>query len=181
MALRQHDPAKYHAHLREIQRTLKGAFGQTLLANEPQGDELFVSVKPASIADIMPFLHDDETCRFDYIRCLCGVDYPDNVTVVYHLFSTSSAAKITVKACVPKTKPSIASVTNIWAGADWHERETAEMFGLTFVGHPDPRKLLLTDDNDTFPLRKEFKLDYGDGRLKNGDRKTEITEPETRG
>ncbi len=156
--------SKNQTHLLEIERLLKGAHGQALVATEVRNDELFADISPAAVPDIMRWLRDDKSCRFDYIRCLCGVDYPDHVTVVYHLFATKTKSKITVRTDVSKNSPAVSSVTDIWAGADWPERETAEMFGLVFEGHPDPRRLLLTDDNDAMPLRKDFKLDYGDAR-----------------
>lgn len=141
---------------------LKKKLGANLIEITAAGEDLSLTVKPASITDTMKFLRDDKDNRFDFLSCLCGVDYPETVTVVYHLFSTKHRQKATVKADVPKNDARIASVTGLWIGADWHERETAEMFGITFEGHPDPRKLLLADDNNDHPLRKDFKLDYGD-------------------
>ncbi len=157
---------KNQTHLLEIERLLKGAHGQSLVATEIKNDELFADVAPVAVPDVMRWLRDDRSCRFDYIRCLCGVDYSDHVTVVYHLFATKTKSKITVRVEVSKESPAIASVTDVWAGADWLERETAEMFGLVFDGHPDPRRLLLTEDNDAMPLRKDFKLDYGNEQSK---------------
>lgn len=125
-------------------------------------EETFLTLESASIAGAMKVLRDNKDCRFDYMRCLCGVDYPDYVKIVYLLLSTKTKEKITVYTDVPKDNLRVASVTGLWAGADWHERETAEMFGVVFDGHPDPRKLFLADDNDAHPLRKDFKLDYGE-------------------
>jgi NADH-quinone oxidoreductase subunit C len=141
---------------------LKKELGANLTDIKTVGEDLFLTIKPESAAAAMKLLRDNKDCRFDYLSCLCGVDYPDAVTIVYHLFSTKNRQKATVKAPVLKSDARIASVTGLWIGADWHERETAEMFGITFEGHPDPRKLLLADDNDAHPLRKDFKLDYGD-------------------
>lgn len=145
-----------------MEKLLKKEIGAGLTEIKTVGEELFLSLKPEAIASAMKTLRDNKDFRFDYVRCLCGVDYPDYVEIVYHLFSTNSRQKITAKTRVPKSDARVASVTGLWSGADWHERETAEMFGVVFEGHPDPRKLLLTDDNDAYPLRKEFKLDYGE-------------------
>lgn len=159
MAEAKQDP-KTQSRLIEVERVLKGAHGRSVQASEIAADELTATIDPASVVQVMKWLRDEPACRFDYLGCLSGVDYPEHVTVVYHLFSTKKRCKMTVKAEVPKAEPSLSSVTGVWAGADWHERETAEMFGLTFEGHPDPRKLLLAEDNDAAPLRKDFKLEY---------------------
>lgn len=143
------------------EKTLKAGLGKDIIDISTVYDEIRATLKPEAVGAAMKFLRDDKECRFDYIRCLCGVDYPDCVTIVYHLFSTKHRQKITVYTRLPKDDAKVASVTDVWAGADWHERETAEMFGVVFEGHPDPRKLLLADDNDAHPLRKDFKLDYG--------------------
>lgn len=144
------------------EKTLKNGLGRGVVGIKTVDDEIRVTLSPEVVGDAMKFMRDDKECRFDYMRCLCGVDYPDHVTVVYHLFSTKHRQKITVYTQLPKDNPTVASVTRLWAGADWHERETAEMFGVVFEGHPDPRKLLLMDCNDDHPLRKDFKLDYGE-------------------
>jgi NADH-quinone oxidoreductase subunit C len=160
MAETKTDNMKNQTHLLEIERLLKGAYGQSVVSSEIKEDELIVTIDPAIVAEVMKWFKNERACSFDYVRCLCGVDYPEHITIVYHLFATTTRSKLTVKAEVPKNRPVLASVTGVWTGADWHEREAAEMFGLTFEGHPDPRKLLLTDDNDDMPLRKDFKLKY---------------------
>lgn len=141
---------------------LKTGLGKGASEIVTAGEEIKITLKPEAVPEAMKFLQGDKECKFDYIRCLCGVDYPDYVTIVYLLFSTKHRQNISVYTMLPKKNPVVASVTGLWAGADWHERETAEMFGVIFEGHPDPRKLLLTDDNDAHPLRKDFKLDYGE-------------------
>jgi len=85
--------------------------------------------------------------RYDYLRCLCGVDWKEaGRDVVYHLFSTELFQKCTFKVRVPNERPVVPTVTTVWRGADWHERETAEMFGIAFAGHPYPEPLLLQRD-----------------------------------
>ena len=96
---------------------------------------------------------------FDHLSSVVGVDYPENFEVVYHVWSYSLRELISLKVPIPKDDPKVKSVTSIWRGANWHERETAEMFGIIFEGHPDPRKLLLPDDFEGYPLRKDFKLE----------------------
>ena len=97
---------------------------------------------------------------FKYLRCLSGVDHMEGwLEVVYQLYSYTKKHSVAIKARLPQADPRIASVTPIWKGANWLERETAEMFGIVFEGHPNPVPLLLPDDmTDHHPLRKDNPL-----------------------
>lgn len=108
--------------------------------------------------------HLPEACKrarsdgFDYFMCLTGTDYETYIELIYHLYSYRDHRRLTLRTKLDAENPSIPTVTTIWKGADWHERETAEMLGMVFDGHPDPRKLLLDDDVDERPLRKSHPL-----------------------
>ncbi len=97
---------------------------------------------------------------FDFLRNLCGVDYEDQgLEVVYHLYSYQHRHNLTVRARLATDDLHIATVSDLWAGADWHEREARDMFGIVFDGHPNLVPLLLPDDMlDHFPLRKSNPL-----------------------
>jgi NADH:ubiquinone oxidoreductase subunit C len=78
---------------------------------------------------------------------------------VYHLYSIPNRHNLTVKVALPPENLTLESATGVWRGANWYEREVAEMFGIRFLGHPDPRPLLMPEDmQDTFPLRKDHPL-----------------------
>src|SRR5690606_34047474 len=98
--------------------------------------------------------------KFDYLRCLTAVDHEEEgMEVVYHLYSTSTKRNVTVKTPLPNEDLTLDTATTVWKAANWLERETAEMFGIRFNGHPDPRTLLMPEDmTDTFPLRKSHPL-----------------------
>ena len=98
--------------------------------------------------------------NFDYPRSLTAVDNEDDgIDVVYHLYSTTAKHNLTVKATLSNDHLFIDTATPVWRAANWLERETAEMFGVRFNGHPDPRTLLMPEDmDDTFPLRKDHPL-----------------------
>ncbi|HEX5139491.1 MAG TPA: NADH-quinone oxidoreductase subunit C [Dehalococcoidia bacterium] len=102
----------------------------------------------------------DEAMAFDFLRDLTGVDYEaDGFEVVYQLRSFKLGHCVTVRAKLPRENPALPSVTDLWRGADWHERETRDMFGINFEGHPNLVPLLLPDDMlDHFPLRKDVPL-----------------------
>jgi NADH-quinone oxidoreductase subunit C len=141
----------------DLRQVLTDIFGLAISFSETKDGELMITVKPTGLHGIMKFLKENQDCRFDYLRCLCGVDYPESVDVVYHLRSGRTGNDAVVKTSLKKPAPSVKSVTDLWAGADWYERETAELFGVVFEDHPDPRHLLLEDGYEEFPLRKDFK------------------------
>ena len=99
----------------------------------------------------------DLSCNF--FDFLCGVDEEvAGIGVVLHVYSTSHRHHVQVRSVVPRDGGHLPTVHDLWAGADWHERETAELFGVVFDGHPNQAKLLLPEEFEGFPLRKEFAL-----------------------
>ncbi len=93
---------------------------------------------------------------FDYLFCLTCIDWKTHLTMVYHLSSTTYRNTIVVKANLDRASPEIETVSDIWRTAEFHEREVFELFGVVFINHPDLRKLILTDDFEGYPLRKDF-------------------------
>jgi NADH-quinone oxidoreductase subunit C len=94
--------------------------------------------------------------QFNYLFCLTCIDFKTHLTMVYHLSSTDHRETIVVKANLDTANPVIDSVTHIWRTAEFHEREVYDLFGVQFTGHPDLRRLILTDDFVGYPLRKDF-------------------------
>lgn len=93
---------------------------------------------------------------FDYLFCLTCVDWKTHLGMVYHLSSTTYRHTIVIKATLDRAQPQIETVSDIWRTAEFHEREVFEMFGVVFLHHPDLRRLILTDDFEGYPLRKDF-------------------------
>jgi NADH-quinone oxidoreductase subunit C len=121
--------------------------------------EPFIIVRPEMIREIASFISRDPELMFDYLICLSGVDFNDgNLGVVYHLSSMQKRHRIVLKVKVPKDKPEIPSVEPVWKTANWHEREAFDLFGIVFLDHPDLRRILLPDDWEGFPLRKDYKV-----------------------
>jgi NADH:ubiquinone oxidoreductase subunit C len=107
----------------------------------------------------MRTLHDDEEFRFELLADLCGVDTGTEMWVVYHLFSTQTPDWLRVIASgLPREDPRVPSVTFIWKGAEWPEREAYDMFGIIFEGNRDLRRIYMPADYVSFPLRKDFLL-----------------------
>lgn len=141
---------------------IKTRFPEAITGSHIFRNELTLIVKKDSIVDIARFLKEDEALDFDFLSDLCGVDRvaTDNVfEVVYHLYSLKKNHRIRLKVHVPSDDPCLSTVTGIWKTADWHERETYDMFGIAFEGHPDLRKILTPEDFEGYPLRKDYPLD----------------------
>lgn len=94
--------------------------------------------------------------QLDFLFCVTCVDWKTHLSMVYHLRSTITDATLVVKVQLNNDQPEIDTVSDIWRTAEFHEREAYEMFGVTFIGHPDLRKLILPDDFEGFPMRKNF-------------------------
>jgi NADH-quinone oxidoreductase subunit C len=122
--------------------------------------EVTVIVPRESIAEVCGFLR--ESHQFDLLADLTGADRgPEEdprFEVNYHLFSTKHYNRLRLKVLLSEDDPHVRTVTDIWKTADWHERETFDMFGVIFDGHPDLRRILMPSDFDGFALRKDFPL-----------------------
>jgi NADH-quinone oxidoreductase subunit C len=134
-----------------------------------------VILKRDRIVEIARYLKENREFDFDYLRDLCGVDHltqgsqysltqssqpaggkTARFEVVYQLYSIRLKHALRLNVQVPEEDASIESVTGVWRGADWHERECYDMFGIVFNGHPDLRRVLLPEDWEGFPLRKDY-------------------------
>ena len=173
----------------QIHQLLLEKFGpQKIVGAHLQAIDPWVEVAPAAIHETALFLRDDGRLRLDHLNNLCGVDYfePDakkaakfghepHVEVVYHLSSFELRHKITIKVKLPRWKngkagevPEVDSVADVWAIADWHEREAYDLIGIHFLGHPNFRRILCPEDWVGHALRKdyEFPLEYHGIRAK---------------
>jgi NADH-quinone oxidoreductase subunit C len=132
----------------------------TLAADEFRGD-LRVVVRREELLEVAALLRDEPGLGFNYLENLCGVDYlgrEPRFEVVYNLLAIPSARRICLKVGVPEADPRLPSVTALWPTANYHERETYDMFGVTFDGHPDLRRILMPEEFTAFPLRKDYPL-----------------------
>jgi NADH:ubiquinone oxidoreductase subunit C len=122
--------------------------------------DVMLTVDRNDIPQVLRTAKDHPKLDLKYLRCLLGVDHEEaGLEVVYQLYSFTHGHGVTLKTRLPQEDPRVASAASIWKGADWLERETAEMFGIVFEGHPNPAPLLLPDDmTDHHPLRKDNPL-----------------------
>lgn len=139
---------------------LKERFPDSVLDSYSFRGENTVIIKKDDIVETCKFLKDNPGLSFDFLSDLCGVDYmgrEPRFEVVYHLFSISRHHRIRLKAMVGEGE-NIPSVVGVWSTADWHEREAFDMYGIVFEGHPDLTRILMPDDWDGYPLRKDYPL-----------------------
>jgi len=123
-------------------------------------DELTLYVAPQSIVPVMTFLRDHDNCQYKSVMDICGADYPTRshrFEVVYHLLSHRYSSRIRVKTYTDEVTP-VPSIVGVFRGADWYERETWDMYGVFFSGHPDLRRILTDYGFEGHPMRKDFPL-----------------------
>ena len=121
----------------------------------PTKIDMALTVAPGDLHDVIAASRDDARLSMDLLRNLTAVDWQDaGIELVYHLYSLRHHHGVCIKARLTGDAPSIATVTDLYMGAEWAEREVREMFGVEFEGHPDPRNLLLDEDLDIHPLLK---------------------------
>jgi NADH-quinone oxidoreductase subunit C len=139
---------------------MKGENSSWVLEVKDALGEVTVTVPRESIVDVCRFLKEQH--GFDLLADLCGADRgpeeEERFVVNYHLFSTKHYNRLRLKVRVSEDDSKVPSVTGIWRTADWHERETYDMFGVIFENHPDLRRILLPSDFDGHALRKDYPL-----------------------
>ena len=123
---------------------------------EEGGEMLNAFVDPKECRDLLQTLHNMDDLAFDYMFCLTCVDWKTHLTMVYHLESTKHRHVVVIKSKLDRENPEIDTMSDIWRTAELLEREVYELFGVRFINHPDLRKLLLSDEWDGWPLRKDY-------------------------
>jgi NADH-quinone oxidoreductase subunit C len=122
-------------------------------------DQTEIRIPAAELTAVMAALHDEPELDFAILADLAGVDTGDHMQVVYHLWSATTPDWLRVVADgLPRDNPRIATLTGLWPGAEWMERETYDMFGIVFEGNRDLRRIYMPPDYASFPLRKDFHL-----------------------
>jgi NADH-quinone oxidoreductase subunit C len=147
----------------EIHEKLKAEFGEAVgPLTEPKIDP-FAVVRAERMVDVARFLKRTMGIELDHCNDLTALDWPKRnvIEVVYHLFSYRHRHGIVLKVEADRAKPEVPSVEGVWKAANWQERECYDMFGVVFTGHPDLRRLLLPDDWEGWPLRKDYQESGG--------------------
>lgn len=137
---------------------------QIIIGTENEGLQPTLLIAVEKLTAVCLFLRDHEETYFDFLSCISAVDdgiAAGTFTVVYHLASIPHKTQLTLKVRVANNRllddlPVVPSVSGIWRTADWHEREAFDLMGIFFEGHPDLRRILLPDDWEGYPLRKDY-------------------------
>lgn len=157
---------------------LKKRFGDKIVGAKLDVLDPWVEVTAAGLLDVCRFLKTDPALQFNMLNCITAVDYcePDpkkaakvdwqpHLELVYHLWSVPKKASLVLKVMLPRWRddipgqiPELPSVSGIWRGADWHEREVFDLSGVLFTGHPDLRRILCPEDWVGYPLRKDYEM-----------------------
>lgn len=128
--------------------------GKPVKPRTEKGDYLGLEIDRENLVVVCRFLRDQ--LGFDLLSCISGVDMLDHLESVYHVRSTTRGQLLQLKVRLDAQKPEVDSVASVWPTANWLERETYDMFGIRYTGHPDLRRMLLDDDFEGYPLLKSF-------------------------
>ncbi|MCA9173878.1 MAG: NADH-quinone oxidoreductase subunit C [Planctomycetales bacterium] len=162
----------------EFLARLKGKFGDGIVSADLEAIDPWIGVSPESLPSLCAYLKSEEDLAFDMCNCITVVDHlitdpkkaaksteEPRLDVVYHLTSIRHKHSLVVKVALPRWQdgvegqcPSVPTVAGIWRTADWHERETYDLSGVWFEGHPDLRRILLPEDWEGYPLRKDYEM-----------------------
>ena len=157
---------------------LKKQFPDRITGANLEALDPWIEVSPEGLIDVCRYLRDEPDLRFDMLNCITVVDYfePDakkaakvtwkpHLELVYHIWSVPHRVSLVLKVMLPRWKndvpgelPEVPTVSGVWSTADWHERETYDLSGVRFVGHPNLRRILCPEDWVGHPLRKDYEM-----------------------
>ncbi|WP_141260861.1 NADH-quinone oxidoreductase subunit C, partial [Brevibacillus reuszeri] len=153
-------PSKNQPYLDKYIARITDVFGKDIIEaayiNELAKEVPTLTIQNERWHEVAQFLKDDEQLGFEYLSNLHGVDYEDRLEVYYHFYSYKNRQSVAVKVKTGREESSVASVMDIWHGANWNERETYDLLGIHFPGHSDLRRILMPDEWVGYPLRKDY-------------------------
>ena len=139
-----------------VEKAIRDAFPDAVGEATDVFGVLNVKVGAESLLAVCEKLHSEPELGFDYLADITAIDWQDRVEVVYQLTNLAKNEKVALRVDLDRDKPEIDSVTSIWKGADYQEREVFDLMGVVFRGHPDLRRILLPEDWEGYPLRKDY-------------------------
>jgi NADH-quinone oxidoreductase subunit C len=165
-------------NVQEIYARLQESFESSLLSHDFEALDPWIEIGVDGLLDVCRYLRDDDELAFNMLHCVTAVDYfePDakkaaqvdwqpHLQLIYHLSSMTHRHRLVLKVRLPRWKddhpgllPEVPSLCGLWSTAEWHEREVFDLMGVSFVGHPDPRRILCPEDWEGHPLRKDYQM-----------------------
>lgn len=137
-----------------IEKAIRDAFPEAVLDSSDLHGVLNIKLEPGALVGVCEVLGGQ--MGFDYLADVTAIDWKDRIEVVYQLTALASNARVALRVDLNAKKPLVDSVTSIWNGANYQEREVYDLMGVVFKGHPDLRRILLPEDWDGYPLRKDY-------------------------
>lgn len=144
-----------------IQKYIVEKLGSKITASGEHQNDFWIKTWGKDLISVVEFLKDDEKCYFDSFVDLCGVDYlktKPRFESVIHLYSTKNKQRIRIRVLVDDETLTVPTITNFWKGANWQERESYDMYGIKYDGHPDLRRILSAPGVEVFAQRKDYPL-----------------------
>lgn len=147
--------------LEKIVSVIKEKYDGEILHAEMLYDFPVISLKQDKIVDVIKHLRDHAETKFQFLTTLCGIHYAEvnQIAVMYQLHNMVSNQRVRLKIYLPVENPVVQSLTSVFPGANWMERETYDFYGVKFEGHPNLKRILNVDEMIIFPLRKEYPLE----------------------
>jgi NADH-quinone oxidoreductase subunit C len=144
---------------------LQVQLGSKIITSEVLYDTLVIEISPSEAFGVIELLKNDATLSFNFLTLIGAVHYPEEkgreLCVVYHLHSWKNAIRLRIKCYLSQDNPGIKSLTPLFDGANWQERETFDFFGIQFEGHPNMTRILNMDEMDYHPMLKQYHLEDG--------------------
>ncbi len=151
----------------QVRGFIKDRFGEAVIREDDFRGEQSFYIKPEALIEICQAFLEDNELQVTFLSDITAVDWlgherenEGRFELIYNLYSLTHAHRFFLKVRLPSEAPRIASLCDLWPGANWMEREVYDLFGVEFVGHPDLTKILTPDDLEGHPLRKDFSLTY---------------------
>ncbi len=147
----------------QVLQELSNKFGEAVKSSSEPYGLLTVEISSDRNVPVIQWLKDESGMNFGFLTDLCAVHYPHDtgreLAVVYHLHSLQHNFRLRLKCYIPESDPQISTLTGVFSGANWMERETFDFYGINFTGHPDLRRILNMDSMDYHPMRKQYALE----------------------
>lgn len=139
-----------------IEKAIRDAFPDAVLESSEVDGVLNIKLDPGALAAVCEKLRCDAALGFDYLADVTAIDWQDRIEVVYRMTALATNSRIVLRVDLDRARPEVDSVTPVWLGADYQEREVYDLMGVVFRGHPDLRRILLPEDWEGYPLRKDY-------------------------
>ncbi|MCX8052362.1 MAG: NADH-quinone oxidoreductase subunit C [Armatimonadetes bacterium] len=139
-----------------VEKAIRNTFPDAVRETAEIDGVLNVKLDPLLLVAVCRFLRSEPELAFDYLADITAIDWRDRIEVVYRMTNLATNAKVVLRVDLDRNKPEVDSVVPVWRGAEWQEREVYDLMGVVFRGHPDLRRILLPDDWEGHPLRKDY-------------------------